>query len=50
MSKHLAMIIEDNQDLAVIFTHALQAAGLKPASPTMERRPWRSWNGGRPGS
>lgn len=29
MSKDLAMIIEDNQDLAVIFTHALQAAGFE---------------------
>lgn len=29
MSEHLALIIEDNQDLATIIAHALQAAGFE---------------------
>jgi CheY-like chemotaxis protein len=29
MSKHRAMIIEDNEDLAIIFSEALQAAGFE---------------------
>jgi len=29
MNKHRAMIIEDNEDLAIIFSEALQAAGFE---------------------